>query len=287
MWKSVIWELPAEGDAQGAINPRYYEWVEEVMNEPWFVALRDLVKWTGTWTGSEEELMQELRLRVNSEVWESEDFPSEMCKLMRYYLVIYRADPYTELDILDYREFNKEDLEDYDVPGWGPEAPILVNQSWAGVRPSYSWALYTLLDKYRSPLPLVVLGFTNGSKFTKKTRSWSGSTTELANALLGHYPYPGDRWPTYCPALSPTSEDPENKEAERLFDETHELLRCLWGASDHLRFHELMKTCAYIVREVGIKVSWKKLPWMVTDPEGNRKSTKRTRWTIEAPRWAP
>ena len=282
MWKSVIWDRPAEENEQGDINPRFDEWVEAVMNEPWFTALQNLVKWTGTWIGTEEELMQELRLRVNREVWESEDFPSEMCKLMKYYLIIYRSYPYTDLDILDYRELKKKDLEDFDVPGWGPEAPILLSQFWAGGRPSYEQALYTLLDKYRSPLPLAVLGFTNGRKFTKKTRSWSGSTTELAQALLAHCPWPGHFG---FPNIPPTPEDPENKEAERLFDETHDLLMNLWRASDHRRFHELMKTCAYIVRDVGIKVSSEKVPHMIIDPEGIRKSTKKTRWTIEAPRW--
>lgn len=260
------------------------------MNEPWFVALQDLVKWTGTWTGSEEELMRELRLRVNREVWESEDFPSDPPKLMKYYEAMFFASSEVSLgdeglSLLDYRDFKKKDLEDYDVPEWGPEAPILLSQGWAGARPFYQQALYTLLDKYRSPLPLAVLGFTDGRKFTKKTRSWSGSTTELAQALLGHYPWPGHRWPNYCPALSPTPEDPENKKAERLFDETHDLLMNLWEASDYRRFHELMRTCAYIVKDVGIKVSWEKVPSIVADSEGGTKSTKRTRWTIEAPRW--
>ena len=291
MWKSVIWDRPDEEDEQGAPNPRFDEWVEAVMNEPWFVALRDLVRWTGTWTGTEEELMKELRLRVNGEVWESEDFPSAPQELMEYYENIFFASSEVSLgdegvSLLDYREFKKKDLEDYDVPGWGPEAPILLSQVWAGGRPSYEQALYTLLDKYRSPLPLAVLGFTNGRKFTKKTRSWSGSTTELARALLGYYPWPDCHWPTYCPALPPSPEDPDGRDAQQLFDETYELLTNLLDPSDFRRFHGLMKTCAYIVRDVGIKVSWEKVPWMVTDPEeGASKSTKRTRWTIEAPRW--
>jgi len=150
------------------------------------------------------------------------------------------------------------------------------------VRPSYQRALYTLLDKYRSPLPLAILGFTDGRKFTKKTRSWSGSTTELAKALLAYYPWPGHFG---IPEIPPTPEDPESKEAERLFDETRDLLMDLSGPSDHRRFHEQMRTCAYIVKDVGIKVSWEKVPSMVANSEGGTKITKRTRWTIEAPRW--
>ena len=43
---------------------------------------------------------------------------------------------------------------------------------------------------------------------------------------------------------------------------------------------------SYILKEVGIKVSWKKEPWVVKDSEGEKRPIKRTRWTIEAPRWS-
>ncbi len=81
MWKSVIWDEPEEQDEQGNANPLYEEWFEEVLREPWFVALQDLVKWTGAWVGTEEQLMEEIRLRVDREVWEFEDFPSDFRKL--------------------------------------------------------------------------------------------------------------------------------------------------------------------------------------------------------------
>jgi len=175
MWKSMIRDYPEEQDEQGNTNPLHDEWVETLLEEPWFVALQDLVKWTGTWAGSEEELMKEIKLRVNREVWESEDFPADPKKLMEYYGILFCASP-SSLNILDYRELKKEDVEDFDVPGWGPAAPILVERGRTGLRLSHEDARYTLLCKYRSPLPLAVLEFTSDRyKFNKKRRIWSGS----------------------------------------------------------------------------------------------------------------
>jgi len=163
IWKSVIRDYPEEQDEQGNTNPLYDEWVEAILEEPWFVALQELVKWSGAWAGTEEELMREIRLRVDREVWESDDFPADPKKLMEYYGILFCASP-SSLNILDYRELKKEDVEDFDVPGWGPEAPILVEQGRAGLRLSYRDALHTLLYKHQSPLPLAVLNFTYCSK---------------------------------------------------------------------------------------------------------------------------
>src|SRR5215204_5760970 len=153
MWKSVIRDFPEEQDEQGNANLLYNEWVEALREEPWFVALRDLVKWSGTWVGTEEELMGELRLRVDREVWESEDFPSEPQKLMKYYEIIYFARSGLNLEIFDYSELKKKDLEEFDVPGWGPEAPILVEQDSAGRKPFFNDVLFKLA-KYENPLLL-------------------------------------------------------------------------------------------------------------------------------------
>jgi hypothetical protein len=291
MWKSVIRDYPEDQDEQGNFNPMFGEWVETLVEEPWLVAMRDLVKWSGTWTGTEEELMEEIRLRVNREVWESEDFPSGFPKLRKYFQIAWQVSivngAQLNLEMFDYHEVKKDkDLEEFCVPGWGPEAPILVEQGSAGRRPSYRRALYTLLYKYRSPLPLAVLNFTYfGGKFTKKNRSWSGSSKDLVEALMEGYNWPGEVIPTPCPAVPPTPEDPEGKEAERLFDEVWDKLEGLWDPSGYRWLHGQMRTCAYMVEDVGIKVSWKKEPTTVTDSEGNPRSTKRTRWSIEAPYW--
>jgi len=166
MWKSVIRDYLEEQDEQGNTIPLYNEWVEELLREPWFVALRDLVRWPGIWTGTEEQLMQEIRLRIDRDVWESEDLPSEPQKLMEYHEAIYFARSGLNLEIFDYSELKKKDLKEFDVPGWGPEAPILVEQGLVGRRPSYNEVVFELA-KYENPLLLAFLIFTDSPKFAR------------------------------------------------------------------------------------------------------------------------
>ncbi len=284
MWKSVIWDEPEEQDEQGNANPLYNEWVEEVLSEPWFVALRDLVKWTGTWTGAEEKLMKEIKLRVNREVWESEDFPSEPQKLMEYYEIIYFARSGLNLEIFDYSELKKKDLKEFDVPGWGPESALLVEQDSAGRKPFYNDVL-SKLTKYENPLLLAFLIFTNSPKFARNRRRWSGGTVELAEVLGASYPAPGLNCPSYLAHLGWSSDTGPGAFYGHKFNKFHKLLD-LSCPSDFRRFHERIRTYAYILKEVGIKVGWKKEPWVVKDLEGEKRPIKRTRWTIEAPRWA-
>ena len=86
MWKSVIRDYPDEQDEWGTgFNPLFLEYAEALVREPWLVALQDIVAWTKVWTGIEEALMEEIRFRVNRELWESEDFPSDFERLRYYY----------------------------------------------------------------------------------------------------------------------------------------------------------------------------------------------------------
>jgi hypothetical protein len=78
MWKSAINSGP-NPDEEG-----YAEWLDEVMQEPWVLALEELVKWSGVWTGTGEQLIRELKARVGKEVRESKDFPSSLEQLFRY-----------------------------------------------------------------------------------------------------------------------------------------------------------------------------------------------------------
>jgi hypothetical protein len=172
-------------------------WDREVAREPWFVALQDLVKWAGVWTGTEGELIEELRMRASREALESGYFPSDLDTLMAYQTIACYPLLKARLCVLDHREFKKKDLEEFDVPGWGPEAPILVERDWAARRPSYYDAMATLA-RYRSPLALAVLIFTDSPRFARRKRRWTGRTSELAEALAGSYPSPG----LNCPPTS-------------------------------------------------------------------------------------
>ena len=280
MWKSEIRNSPPSELEREVPNPAYDEWVDAMMEEPWFVALRDLVKWTGTWVGTEEELVAEVRLRVDREVRESEDFPSDFGTLMDYHHILYYSRFGLGLEIYDHREFKKRDLEEFDVPGWGPEAPILVERDHAGKRPDYYDAMRTLA-RYRSPLALALLIFTDGPRFARHKRRWTGRTSELAEALAGSYPNPGLNCPVYLPELAGY---PDAEPTSFYDDGTPELLRPETPA-DYAAFCRSMRTCAHIVKEVGIEVTWEKMPFTFTDPEGNRETKERTYWTVAAKRW--
>ena len=283
MWKSLINDIPDPQDEEGNTNPQWLRWLDTVTQEPWFVALWDLLRWSGTWTGTEEELVEEVSLRVSREVRESEDFPSTWEKFSEYYGTLYDYAHRRLPMILDYRELTKKDLEEFDVPGWGPEAPILVERDLAGRKPCYRNALCDLLYRYRSPLSIAILNFTyESSKFTKKNRVWSGFTNKLAEQLRGYCPIP-----SCCgqfPTLPPIPDGPEGEDLERRFDETYELLG-LMEFSDYRELAGRMRTCAYILKEFGIKVSWEKVSVPVSDSEGRQRERQKLYWTVEAPRW--
>jgi hypothetical protein len=288
MWKSIIDEEPEEAienpeTGSLEINPRWTEWWETVTQEPWLVAMHSLVRWSGTWAGTEEELAEEINLRVNPEVRESEDFPSTYQKLLEYYMALfYYSTPNVVPMLLDYREISKDDLEHFDVPGWSPQAPIMIHRDDAGMCPIYLHTVYALLYRHRSPLSLAVIEFTRESrKFTKQQRTWSGTTGELAERLLAHYPMPGLFG---FPPFAKTPDDPEGKEAERRFDEVRDLLD-LTESSDYRELAGRLRTCAYILREFGVRLSWQKIESKAPDRDGGLQTTRKLYWILQAPHW--
>ena len=296
MWKSVIRDYPEEQDEWGNLNPLFLEWVEALTSEPWLVALQDLVRWTRIWTGTEQELMEEIKSRVNREVWESEDFPSDFPQFKEFYMIAWQLAPVLSNGVLSngglglalfrYDELTKKELEEFYAPGWGPEAPILVERDQAARHP-YSYTMFKL-TKYQEPLLLAFMIFTNSTKFVRNQRWWSGSTEELTEVLYGYYPSPGHNC-GYDLAYVKWSSYPEwNDMSVAFFDHpSMELIEDagLSGRSDYRRLHGKMKTCAGILEEVGIKLSKKKVTHTVREPGGEVRETKRTRWTIEAPPW--
>jgi hypothetical protein len=277
MWKSVIHEIPDEQDEQDNTNPLYEKWVDELEGEPWFVALRDVAEPAGTWVGTEDELVEEVRRRVHRAVRESEDFPSDYKMLDRYFLILWQSRPRIGYVILDHRELTKEDLEEFDVEGWGPAAPILLERGDAGRRPRMRDACCKLL-RYESPLALAVMIFTDNHPFTKKNREWCGGSKELADKLRRSYPDDfGLRW--CLEGIDPSKLAPDFLETLH----KHEDKELLYGIStDYRLLYRRMKTCARIAREVGIEVSWKMVP---SHRPGTNGKSERLWWTIRAPRW--
>jgi len=293
MWKSVIRDYPEEEDEWGNLNPLFLEWIEALTSEPWLVALQDLVRWTRIWTGTEAELMEEIRSRVNREAWESEDFPSDFPEFREFYMIAWQLAHYISsgglgLALFRYDELTEKELKEFYAPGWGPEAPILVERDGAARPPTYTFAMVDLA-KYQEPLLLAFLIFTDSTKFVRNKRWWSGSTEELVEVLLGCYPMPSLNCRMEVAYVKWSSYPELNDMSVAFFDHSSmELISDSWGwdRSDYRRFHGKMKTCASILEEVvGIKLSKKKVTHTVREPGGEVRKTKRTRWVIEAPPW--
>jgi hypothetical protein len=238
--------------------------VDETTSSPWFEALKILTDRSGLWVGTEDELMAEIEARAGRDASHSKDFHSYISESTETPpLHVVYAFRKARLEVLHYRTMEKELRENYDVPGWGRKAPIFLQQGLAGLRPSRDGALYSL-SQYGNPLAASVVVFTYiDSKFKSRDRSWSGSTAELAQQL-SCYPVR-------------ISDDMERHE------QIWKVLR-LERRTDRRRFSAMMKTCAYILKDVEVKVTWERITRR--NPLTDEKYTY-MRWTVEAPNWAP
>lgn len=239
------------------------EWIDAITRRPWFVALKSLPGDRGLWVGTEDELLEELKERVGRDATLSDEFPSSASEIIEPPQDVDWAMRKERLSITDYRTMEKELRQNYDVPGWGRKAPILLQRGLAGLRPSRDGALHRL-SLYGNPLAASVVVFTYiDSKFKGRDRQWSGSTAELAQQL------------SFYPVRI-------NDDMER-HEQIWKILR-LERRADRRRFSAMLRTCAYILKDVGVKVTWKRITGR--NPLADEKYTY-TRWTIEAPHWAP
>jgi hypothetical protein len=240
------------------------EWIDAITRRPWFVALNSLPEDRGLWVGTEDELLEELKERVGPEATLSEDFPSSASEILEPPKDVVFAMRKEQLSIMDYRQMTKKIREDYYGPGWGRSAPIMIGRGLAGRKPYHEAAAYMMTTKYRNPLAALVVEFTyHGHKFTRNNREWSGRTGKLAEQLSIRYTdevtFKGSR---------------RNKELEEAVK-----LECL---EDFRRFCGQMRTCAFLLKDVGVKVSWEK---HVGQKVATDEKYTYTLWTIEAPRW--
>ncbi len=240
------------------------EWIDAITRRPWFVALNSLPGDRGLWVGTEDELLEELKERVGPEATLSEDFPSSASEIIEPPQDVEFAMRQEQLSIMDYRQMTKKIREDYYGPGWGPSAPIMIGRGLAGRKPYHEAAAYLMTTKYRNPLAALVVEFTyHGHKFTRNNREWSGRTGKLAEQLSIRY-------------MDEVAfiDSRRNKELEEALE-----LECL---EDFRRFCGQMRTCAFILKDVGVRVSWEKFRSrkLHTDEEYSY-----TLWTIEAPHW--
>jgi hypothetical protein len=244
------------------------EWIDAIISKPWFAALKSLPGDRGLWVGTEEDLMEELKKRTFEGQADdvdvaSEVFPSSAREIIEPPQDVDWAMRKERLSITDYRTMEKELRENYDVPEWGRKAPILLRRGLAGLRPSRDGALHHL-TQYGNPLAASVVVFTYiEGKFKRRDRLWSGSTAELAQQL------------SFYPVRI-------NDDMER-HEQIWKILR-LERPADRRRFSAMMRTCAYILKDVGVKVTWKRITGR--NPLTDEKYVY-MRWTVEAPNWAP
>jgi hypothetical protein len=233
------------------------EWIEEITRRPWFVALESLPGEDGLWVGTEDELMTELEARTQLGASQPGDFPLNIGELIEPEREVEYAFRKARLDVMDYRKTEKEFRDHYDAPGWGRKQPILLRRGHAGLKPSLEGTLYGL-KRYGNPLAASIVLFTHSREFRRNKREWSGSTVKLAERLRGY----------------PVMINGDIEHAE----EIRKVLE-LESREDFRRFFAMMKTCAYILRDEGVKVSWERYPGF---PGSGQSSTL---WTIEAPNW--
>lgn len=283
IWRSKINECP-ERDADHPFYPEGYdEWLEEVMAEPWVRALEDLVKWTGLWVGTEEQFFAELEMRVDKDAFASPDFPSSVERLNIYQEIAIEGFMKRDLEFWHYSELTEESLNDFDVPEWGQEAPVLVFTGRVASRPNYYRAMCRLLAFHQDALPLSILLFTDEDRHFRDSRRWSGTTTELIEKLRRNTPnYPG-ALPTYFVDCFRPKE--EHRHLPNFQFNPPRLLEPL-HPGDYITFHKQMRKWAPVLREYRIKISSQKRPFRWISPEGDKSEWReRTYWTIEAPRW--
>jgi hypothetical protein len=151
-------------DADAERHREIEEWIDAITRRPWFAALKSLPGEVGFWIGTEQELIEELKVRMlkeqdDGEALVDEAFPSSAREIIDPPQDVDWAMRKERLSITDYRTMEKDLRENYDVPEWGRKAPILLQQGLAGLRPSRDGALH-YLSQYGNPLAASVVLFT-------------------------------------------------------------------------------------------------------------------------------
>jgi hypothetical protein len=261
------------------------EWIDAITRRPWFAALKSLPGEVGFWVGTEEELIEELIARMlevqdDDDALVDEDFLTSAREIVDPPDDVVFAMRKERLSLLDYRKVEKELRRDFDAPGWGRKAPILLERDLSAHKPSHEGAQYILATKYHNPLAILVVGLTyddptfkrNQRMWSGNTRWWSGRTRDLATRLSIQLNREfGMR------ELGPR----ENKLVKELVEELKEAIK-LESPEDFRRFCSRIRTCAYILRDVGVQVSWEK---HIGQKVATGEKYTYTWWTIEAPRW--
>ena len=279
---------PSFDPTGGVPSAEYEAWVQKIIEEPWVAALGGLVEPTGRWAGTEEGLVRELRSRAGDEAWQAEDFPTSLDVLHEYMDKAEVAMRRLDLHIVDHRDSPwistgvpshtnpGSPVDEYDAPGWGRDAPVLVYRGSA-LPLDHFWALNRVLEAW-DPFGLALFLFTASEDFGAGRR-WEGDTTALAGALREHHPNDAgaleyvSKW--HRPPGAGALPDYGSAEERARVLEPH-------GPEDRGAFRERMTGSLPVLEGVGIKVRLEDTGPTAADFTG---APGDDRWVVEAPRW--
>lgn len=286
-WKSEIRDLPGlYFDLRSQfLVPEYYDWIEEMKQEPPAVSLQELIGEDVCWCGSEEWLIEKLRARAAR--YAAGIFPSTLRGLQEYMAVARGVFGQLDLDLLDYRDLSGDPLEYWReevtyLPGasrWGTEAPVLLCRRSRIPAVEYYWALGKVI-KHWDPFPLSLLLFTESDDVFGPAGRWIGPSFVMVNILRMNYPT-FDNVPFDIAELAVP---PGARGCLPGYENIHEYGRLfeLLPTDDYSPFNERMLASVPILREVGVRV---RRVDRSDDQVGDHTDPSRTEWIIEAPRW--
>jgi hypothetical protein len=287
VWKSELRNCPNLEYAmyrRGAPSKEYEEWVDRIAEEPWFIALIELVKHQGQWwVGTWQELIRQLRRRAGEEASACEDFPSTLDRLKDYAWVASDAFTRADIDFLDYELAEAYGTDEFDAPGWGPQAPVLIFRDNSVLRPDYIWTLGKVLERW-DPFLLAVFLFVSNEGLGNG-RCWEGTTPQFVEALSRQRP-DQESVPNYIskcfrPAgsASPLPEYEDTEEEARLLRRR--------ALMDYEAFVDRIRKNVPFLESIGIRVRMELHPSEVGSSANlvTRRDWKQAQWVVRAPRW--
>ena len=182
------------GSVGETLNPEAEAWIERIVQEPWVAGLLRLVA-KDAWVGTEEQLLDELKVSSVEGEYRSGDILNSLKELHTYIASARGVFDELDLDVLDYRDVSGDSLRYWReevtyLPGaskWSQKSPMLVCRRSRVPAGEYYWALRKVL-KHWDPFPLSLLLFTESDVNFGPAGKWIGPSFVLVNILRRYYP---------------------------------------------------------------------------------------------------
>ena len=206
-----------------------------------------------------------------------------MDRLKDYAWIASDAFTRVDIDILDYELAKTYSTDEFDAPGWGPQAPILIFQDNSVLRPDYICTLGKVLECW-DPFLLALFLFASNERMGNG-RWWEGTTPQFVEAVRLQRPHQ-ESVPDYIlegfrptEAISPLPEYENDEEEARLMrPETPE---------DYEAFVQHIRECMPFMESIGIRARIELHPSEVGLFEDvvDLRDWRQVRWVVRAPRW--